>query len=238
MLARHLTRAAALVAALVPAVAVAQNRIPTDFELRSSGSFSLIQSRPQGQLADNIHFGYGGSAAYQFRVDRDGFFSLRLDAGVLQYGNETKRVPLSSTIGGRIQVDVRTSNYLVPVTIGPQLQWPRGSFRPYVHAGVGGQFFWTESSVQGSGDSYDFANTTNQHDAAGVWMAGGGVLFPVYSGRTKVSVDVGAQYFGGGRAQYLRPGSIEDLPDAQIRINTLESETNMVIVRLGVRIGL
>jgi opacity protein-like surface antigen len=249
MTSQRFARVAALAVAIaLPVAAHAQNpdpdywphrdRTPTEFERRSSGSFSIMQSRPQGELANNIGFGYGASGAYQFRLDRDGYFSLRLDAGVLQYGNETKRVPLSSTIGGRIQVDVSTSNYLVPVTIGPQLQWPRGSVRPYVHAGVGGQFFWTQSSVDGSSDTHDFASTTNQHDATGVWMAGGGVLFPVHEKKTKVSVDLGLQYFGGGEAQYLRPGSIEDLPDNQIRLHTFQSRTNMVLVRLGVRVGI
>ena len=251
MPARHLLRVSALAAVVsLASAAGAQNpdpnpdhwphrdRTPTEFERRSSGSFSLIQSRPQGELARNIGFGYGANGAYQFRLDRAGYFALRLDAGVLQYGDEKKRVPLSSTIGGRIQVDVSTSNYLVPVTIGPQFAWPRGSVRPYVHAGVGGQFFWTQSSVEGTSNSTDFASTTNQHDATGVWMAGGGILFPVYEKQTKVSVDIGAQYFGGGHAQYLRPGSIEDLPDSQIRIHTLESQTNMLLVRLGVRIGI
>lgn len=233
--------AAAAAAALLPLVSAssfAQARTPTEFERRSSGSFAIVQSRPQGDLARNIDFGYGASGAYLFRLDRAGFFSLRADAGMMQYGHESKRVPLSETIGGRIQVRVSTVNYLVPVTVGPQISWPRGPVRPYAHAGVGGQFFFTQSSVQGTGDSFDFANTTNQHDGTGTWMLGAGVLLPISERRVKVSADLGAQYFGGGRAQYLRPGSIQDLPNAQIQITTLESETRMVIVRLGVRIGI
>jgi hypothetical protein len=52
------------------------------------------------------------------------------------------------------------------------------------------------------------------------------------------SLDLGFQYINGGRAQYLRPGSIEDLPNSQIRITPLESETHLTLIRLGVRIGL
>jgi hypothetical protein len=235
---RRLFRAAALLAVLsIPLRLRAQNA-PNEFALRSSGSFGIVQGRPQGELAQNIHFGYGASGAYLFRLDRSGYFSLRADAGALQYGSETKRVPLSSTIGGRVQVDVSTNNYLVPVTIGPQLAWPRGPVRPYVNAGVGGQFFWTQSSVQGLSDASDFASTTNQHDGTTVWTAGAGVLFPIYERRTKVAIDLGAQYYGGGHAQYLKPGSIQDLPDAQIRVSPLESDTRMLLVRLGVRIGI
>lgn len=234
-------KSAVTAAALLPLLSIgvhAQDRAPTEFARRSSGSFAIVQSRPQGDFARNIDFGYGASGAYLYRLDRAGFFSLRADAGMLQYGHESKQVPLSETIGGRIQVRVSTVNYLMPLTIGPQIAWPRGPVRPYAHAGIGGQFFFTQSSVQGSSDSYDFANTTNQHDATGTWMAGAGVLLPISERRVKVSADLGAQYLAGGRAQYLRPGSIQDLPNAQIRITTLESETHMVIVRLGVRIGI
>jgi hypothetical protein len=211
---------------------------PNAFELRSSGTIGFVQSRPQGQLSDNIGFGYGVSGAYLFALDGRGIVSLRTDLGFLQYGSESKRVPLSPTIGGRIQVKVSTDNYVVPVVFGPQLTWPAGRVRPYVNAGVGGQFFYTQSHVDGDDDRLAFASTTNQHDATATWVVGGGVLVPVYQRRTKVMLDVGAQYFNGGRAQYLRPGSIQDLPNDQISVTPLESETHMVLVRVGVKVGL
>jgi hypothetical protein len=101
---------------------------PNAFQRRSSGVFSFIQSRPTGTFGDNVHFGYGGNAAYMFRLDDAGIFSLRADAGVLVYGHESKHVPLSSTIGGRIQVDVSTMNYIYPLTIGPRSRGRAGRF--------------------------------------------------------------------------------------------------------------
>jgi hypothetical protein len=80
-------------------------------------------------------------------------------------------------------------------------------------------------------------STTNQHDATKSWVAGGGVYVPLYSRRVNVMLDAGVQYFTGGHAQYLRPGSIVDLPNAQIQINPLESDTHMLVVRVGVRVG-
>ncbi len=218
-------------------VVVRHPRELTEFERRSAGVFSFIQSRPQGTLANNIGLGYGFDAGYLFRLDRAGFVALRADVGFLQYGDESKRVPLSTTVGGRIQVKVSTNNNIVPLSIGPQLMWPHGSVRPYVNAGIGGQFFYTESHVEGDDDQLQFARTTNQWDKTKNWVAGGGVYLPVSRGRVKVDIDAGAQFINGGRAQYLRPGSIEDLPDGQIRITPFESETHMVLVRLGVRLG-
>ena len=211
-------------------------RPPSELARRSVGAFSIIQSRPAGQFSDNVGLGYGATAAYLLGLDHSGILSLRADVGFVDYGSESKRVPLSPTIGGRIQVKVSTNNYIVPVSIGPQLTWPSGSVRPYVNAGFGGQFFFTESSVDG-GDDGSGLSTTNQHDRTKSWIVGGGVYVPLYSRGVNVMLDAGVQYFTGGHAQYLRPGSIVDLPDAQLQINPLESDTHMMVVRMGVRIG-
>lgn len=211
---------------------------PSELARRSSGSFSFIQSRPLGGLAENIGFGYGLNAAYLLRLDRNGYVSLRTDLGFAQYGSESMRAPLSPTIGGRIQVKVSTDNYIVPMSIGPQLSIPTGPVRPYVNAGIGAQAFFTESHVDGSDDNEDFAHTTNQHDWTSSWVAGGGVFVPLYAKKVSVLLDIGVQYFGSGHARYLRPGSIEDLPNSQIRITSFESDTKLALVHLGVRIGL
>ena len=108
-----------------------------------------------------------------------------------------------------------TNNYIVPLSIGPQLARPTGLIRPYVNAGIAAQIFFTESGVEGSDDNFDFANTTNQHDWTSAWVAGGGVYVPVYTKKMSVLIDAGIQYFGAGHARYLRPGSIQDLPNAR-----------------------
>jgi len=212
---------------------------PSDFARRSSGSFAFIQSRPLGGLKNNIGFGYGGSGAYMLRLDRVGWLSLRVEGALLDYGHESMRVPLSPTIGGRIQVKVVTSNYIVPISIGPQLMWPTGRLRPYVTAGYGGQFFYTDSRLEETDESSSALRTTNQSDQTSGWVAGGGLYVPITSKNGfNASVDLGLQYVNGGHAQYLRPGSIQDLQNSQIRITPLESEARMTLVRLGVRIGL
>jgi len=211
---------------------------PSEFARRSSGSFSFIQSRPLGGLAENIGFGYGIDGAYLLRLDHKGYLSLRADVGIVQYGSESMHVPLSPTIGGRIQVKVSTDNNIVPMSIGPQLSLPTGPIRPYINAGIGGQAFFTQSHVDGSDDNYDFAHTTNQHDWTSSWVAGGGVFVPLYAKKISVLLDVGVQYFGSGHARYLRPGSIQDLPNSQIQITSFASDTRLALVHLGVRIGL
>lgn len=208
-----------------------------DFLRRSSVSVAVSQTRPMGLLGRNIGLGYGISGAYLFRLDRDGVLSIRADVAGIQYGNESKHTPFSETVGGRVQVNVRTTNYIIPMSVGPQLAWPSGAIRPYVNAGVGAQLFLTESAVEGSDNFTVIASSTNQSDAAAMWVAGGGVYVPVVPGLNRVQLDLGVQYVSGGRARYLAPGSIVDLPAGQLRITPFESETRLVKLHVGARIG-
>ncbi len=229
-------RAALLAAALAPPV-VAQSAAP--LVPRSSFSISLMQARPQGELGANIGLGYGVSGAYLFRLDRAGIVSIRADVGVVEYGNQSKQTALSSTVGGRVQVNVRTTNYIFPVTVGPQVMWPTGRLRPYVNVGVGGQGFVTESHVESLDGGTPFGSTTNQSDFAPAWSVGGGIYAPVYAGkRMNVLIDVGVQYINGGNARYLHRGSIVDLPNGHTSISPSVSATHLMVVRAGVRIGL
>jgi hypothetical protein len=221
-----------------PASVIADSAGPSELALRSSGSVSLIQSRPQGAFGKNIGLGYGLNGAYLLRLDRAGILSIRADVGVVEYGNESKRAALSETVGGRVQVNVRTTHYIVPMSIGPQLTWPTGLVRPYVNAGIGGQAFFTESRVEQADGGSEIASTTNHSAIAAAWTTGAGFYVPLRTHGLNVQLDMGAQYVNGNRSQYLAPGSIADLPGGQIKISPLESSTHMVVVRVGARIGL
>ena len=244
MYASSITRAVALTA-LVTAAASAQSGTSADtsrstlseLARRSAASVSVIQSRPQGAFGRSVGLGYGVNGAYLFRLDESGVWSLRADAGVVTYGGESRRAALSESVGDRVQVDVRTSNYIVPLTIGTQLEGPSGPVRPSVNAGVGGQLLFTESRLTGTESLTSFASTTNHSAWTPAWVAGGGVAMPVYVGKTSVQLDLGVQYVAGGRTQYLTSGSIVDLPGGAIRVTPIESETHMLVVRVGARIA-
>src|SRR5262245_20688098 len=226
--------------------------IPNEFEKRSAGNITFIQLRPVGEFQKNIGFGYGANGTYLFRLDRAGAVSLRSDLAMASYGEEHFYAALSPTIGGRIQAKVSTRNYVVPLSFGPQLTWPTGSIRPYANAGIGTQLFFTQSSIEDGSD--ESANTVNQSDWTSTWVVGGGVYIPIAKSKgiyvpphvaddapmqridTNILLDLGVQYLNGGRAQYLKPGSIQDLPNGQIHITPLESDTHMLVVRLGLRI--
>ena len=203
---------------------------------RSALSIALIQTRPQGTLGRNIGLGYGASGVYLLRLD--GTWSLRADVAAAAYGNVSRRSPLSDAIGGRVRVNTRTTNYIVPLSVGPQLSLRAGPTRPYVNAGVGIQGFLTESSVEGGNDHTVLASTTNQSDATFLWVAGGGIYLPIVPRIRRAQLDVSMQYLHGGHARYLAPGGIVEPRSGDVRITALESTTHLVMLRVGARIGL
>lgn len=238
-LSRGTLRMVAIVASLVAfdghsaaAQVDAQGRVP------SSVGISLTQTRPMGALAANIGSGYGVFGTFLLPLDRGGVVSLRADLGVAEYGHDTKRTPFSGTVGGRVEVNVHTTNTVVPGSIGIQLTPSLGTVHPYVNAGVGAQLFFTDSSVEPTTGGSALASTTNQWDAAFAWTLGGGLYVPVTGRLPNVLLDIGVQYIQGGRAQYLAPGGIVDLDGGRISVTPMESTTHLLALRFGARIGL
>ena len=191
--------------------------------------------RPVGDFYDYVEQGWGFDGFFRWNADPKGILSLRVEGGYLSYGRETKRVPLSSTIGGRILVDLTTSNNIIWLGLGPQLTLPVPHLRPYVNATAGFSYFFTESSVEGSNNNNEpFASTKNYDDGTFAWGAGGGLLIPFNTRSGEVAIDIGARYHGNGEVRYLREGSIVDLPGGGIEINPIQSEANLVTFRIGV----
>src|SRR6476619_4408021 len=128
---RGVVRAAAALAIGLPAVLHAQD--PTrlgpatrEGEPRLQGGASLSIAQPTGEFGQYVNNGVGVNVHGLARLGGSGFFALRVDGDFLQYGSETKRVTLSPTVGGRIRVDLNTTNNIAALGVGPQLMVPRG----------------------------------------------------------------------------------------------------------------
>jgi hypothetical protein len=197
---------------------------------RFSFGGDVVISQPKGEFANNVPNGYGFDLTGMFKVDPRGYFNIRVDLGGVQYGHETQRVNFPTT--GRVSLDVDTDNRIGFGSIGAQLQIPDGWFRPYANAAMAATYFWTESSISGTEDSYEFASTTNQDDWSHAWVFGGGLMIPF--GKSMGALNLGAKYFYGGEATYLREGDITDLPDGSIAINSRRSKTDLVVWQVGV----
>ncbi len=166
---------------------------------------SLVYAQPRDDFRLNVKQGVGIDGNGHYKLDRRGILSLGLEGGFLTYGRETERVPLSSTIGGRIQVDLTTSNNILWLGLGPQLTAPSGPIRPYVGATAGFSYFVTESSVDGTYNDEAFAKTNNYDDATFAWTGGGGLLIPVGTSRMG-AIDIGVRYHANGNVRYLHMG--------------------------------
>lgn len=238
--------AAALVLA-APALAAQDDDCDCDYEERgyyeempTGGYFggSLAFAETQGEFADHVDGGFGGQLHYVHALDRDGWLALRVDGGFMIYGYERMRVPLSSTLGGRILVDLTTSNNMAYVGLGPQIGVPDGRLRPYVNGYAGFSYIWTQSSVSGTAYDEDFASTTNFDDWTFAYGGGGGVYIPVRGGPSPVSIDLGVKYHNNGQAEYLREGDIQDNPDGSITLYPVRSDTDLLTFHVGVSIGI
>jgi len=206
--------------------------------LYAGGAF--IYGKPQGEFGDNVDQGFGGGGHLIFRVDPVGLLGLRLDVSGLEYGRERTRVPLSPTLGGRILVDLETTNSMLLFGVGPQLMVPTGQLRPYLNGSVGLAYFSTQSYIRGQDqpDEYRFGNTTHFDDVSLAYGAGAGVYIPITRRRRPISLDVGARYQRAGRAEYLVEGSITDNPDGTLSFLPLESDIDLATFHVGITVGL
>ena len=205
---------------------------------RMATGLSLTYALPVGEFSDYVKQGFGLDGFFRWNGDSKGILSLRIEGGFVSYGHESFRVPLSSTIGGRILVDVSTYNNIVWGGIGPQITLPLPGLRPYVNATAGFSYFFTESSVEGSDDTFDFADTRNFDDGTFSWGGGSGIMIPFRTGTGEFAIDLGVRYHSNGSVRYLREGGIEDLPGGGIRLHPIQSEANLLTYRIGVSISI
>ncbi|MEP6766079.1 MAG: outer membrane beta-barrel protein [Gemmatimonadaceae bacterium] len=214
-----------LLSVLVAASSAAQEK---------SASLSAIQIRPQDALGRNIGTSVGIAGTYAIRIGTNGVFSIRADVGVTSYDDESHKARFGGDIGGRVQVNVKTDNYILPMSLSAEAARPTGIIRPYVSAGAGATAFFTESRIESTTDQQAIAATSNHSDAAASWVAGGGVYISIRS----VALDIGVHYVGGGKSDYLARGSIVDLPNGEIKISPLHGTTNFTMLRVGTRFTL
>jgi hypothetical protein len=212
----------------------------SDGEPRLMGGANFIIGSPRGELRSYVADGYGVGAHGLARLGRSGAFALRLDGGFLNYGSETLRLPISTLPGGgRVRIDLTTSNNIFWLGAGPQLMAPRGPVRPYVNGTAGFSYFATTSSVKGRRSEQAFAEDVNLDDAQFSWGGGAGVLVPLARNqRSLVFLDLGAQYHDNGRnVRYLREGGIRDLPNGGVQLDVIRSRADLITWHAGVSIG-
>lgn len=238
---RRATMAAATLALLMPAAASAQGsrtvRHDEQLPKRLGLGIAVMGAQPLGELKDNIDAAGGVTGFASWALDPHGIVSVRAEAGGGSYGREVRRVSPGSQYGNLIRTDLTTSHNIANAGLGLQLAVPKGPVRPYLAALAGGSWFWTRSSLKGDND-YDqeaYGGTTNHRDAVFSWSGGGGFYIPF--GKKGWGLDLGAMYQQNGTASYMTEASITDVGGVPMAGDPFTTEANMIVYRLGVRIG-
>ena len=198
---------------------------------------TLGVAEPTGEFADYVDTSFGLDAYFLARPG-SGPVALRVDGGYVNYGRESRNVMLSPTIGGRIGVDLNTTNDIAFLGVGPQIGVPGERLQPYVHGTVGVAYFSTTSSLRGERDDESFGSTTNHDDAVFSYGAGAGLYVPLRTGRAPISLDAGVRYHRNRDVQYLREGGIVDNADGTISIFPVQSDADLFTFQVGVSIAL
>ena len=191
--------------------------------------------QPVGAFKQRVNNAVGVQAHVLLRLDRQGFASIRLQGGWLNYGHESQRTCLGTTPGCRVAVDVSTANGIFSLGVGPQLSVPLGPFRTYGYALIGVSRFATLSGV-GGGLLPDFvAADENFGDTGLAWSSGIGLQLPIHR---IITIDIGAAYQGNGRREYLIEGGLTDKPDGSLAFDIKRSKANLYAIRLGASVAI
>jgi hypothetical protein len=204
---------------------------------QASADFTL--GIPQGEFRQNVdRVGIGGYGYFAYKF-KNSPFSAGASIGVLVYGSDTRAEFLSSSIP-EVEVDVTTRNYILMCHFVFRVEPLEGDFRPYVEGLIGFHYLWTETGIYDQGCCNErIASSVNLSDFAWSFGAGCGMMMKVYENRKNnernpfaIFVDLGARFLKGGKAEYLREGSIYQ-ENGRLIYDIRMSNTDLITTRLG-----
>jgi hypothetical protein len=204
------------------------------------GGLSFIAGFPQGEFKDNVDqngFGIGGEFLYSPSTSPLG---IGVSLGFMNYGEESRREPFSTTIPD-VEVEVKTTNNILLGHLLLRAQVKQGPIRPYIDGLVGFNYLFTKTKIQDVDDKEEIASSTNLDDGVFSYGAGGGVMLRLYTGKTKkaktwsILLDLCFRYIIGGEAEYLKEGSIKRV-NGKVVFDKIQSKTDILTTHLGVTV--
>ena len=189
---------------------------------------------PLGEFKDHVESGLGlGGGALLYLGDQR-HAALRAEIGWIDYGSETVRRPLSPTIPF-VDVEVKTTHSLLLGGVGPQIFLSSGPLRPYIFGTVGFSHFSTETSVKSDHGDEPFATTTNFDDTNLLLTVGGGLSVRLKGEEgDPFHLDVSVVYNHNGLAEYVTEGGLRELPKGGWVVDPVESDANLITLRVGI----
>ena len=189
---------------------------------------------PRGEFKENVsNNGYGGGGFFLVRLG-DSPLMAGGDFGIVVYGSETHEEPISTTIPSVI-VNVRTSNNIFLGHALLRMQPRSGPILPYLDGLIGMKHLFTMTTISDDFSVDPIASTTNLSDTAFSYGVGAGVQVPLFSPKSGggIMLDGSVRYLRGGRADYLRKGSIHEV-NGQAFFDVFSSRTDVIAVQIGV----
>ncbi len=209
----------------------------SDERFRASADFTM--GFPRGEFKQNVDRAGIGGAGYFAYAFKKSPFSAGASFAVLVYGSETRPELLNVTIP-EVPVNVTTRNSILMCHIVFRVQPPEGNFRPYVEGLTGFHYLWTETGIYDQrGFNERIASSVNLSDWTWSVGAGCGVSLKVCEigkngdkDQFAIFVDLGARFIKGGKAEYMREGSVRR-DGGRLSYDIETSNTDLVTARLG-----
>ena len=205
------------------------------------GGTSII-GFPQNEFSKNVNNEAFGGIEGQITLttpSKENPFTVGLNLGLIIYGLESRRVPLSTTIPDII-VDVERQNSMVNFHLLFQISPFEGQVKPYLEGVAGGAYLFTETRVEGSGNIYEFASTVNQDDWAWSYGLGGGILISLMESSENLTgglfLDLKSRFMLGSEAEYLTTGDLR-VENGNLIYQTKKSSVEYFSIQIGVVAG-
>ncbi|MFQ5601978.1 MAG: hypothetical protein ACE5HS_01765 [bacterium] len=207
-------------------------------------NLNLLYGVPKNEFSDNLEggrgFGLAGSLGYHL-----GNSPLRvgLEVGALIYGSETRKEPFPNI--PEVTLDVKTSNNILLLHPLIRIQGKSGFFRPYLDGLIGWHYFFTKTEIKSEDDIDEepIFSSTQKEDWVFSYGLGGGLMIRIINKLNKeqksdsqekeVLLDFRVRYLYGGKAEYLKQGSVRR-ENGQVFYDVLNSKTDMLTFQLGV----
>ena len=196
---------------------------------------SLQAGLPQGPFRDQLDtIGLGLNMMGGYRLPGLPLMA-GLDINFLTFGRDSRSEPLSSTIPD-VQVRVDNSYNMVSSFATLRMGGQERRFAPYIEGLAGFNYLYTQSTVHNSIDGEQVFSDINVDDFSFSYGIGAGAQYLIWDGgaiyNSLMYLNLQLRYIRGGQAEYVRPGTIENV-DGFLEYEAANSRTDLMYIRLG-----